>query len=273
MNRARSLAGLGTLVVFASGGSVLACFNDGTTGGCKCGARMSLSNMAPAAPSVKLTRGLTLDGGLDTTQLVHVFNFDFSINPSGMPIMDATINLGDTIHWQWDSGFHSVTSVAGSVEAYNSGDLFGGTFDHTFTHTGVFTYYCDLHGFDNGDGTAGGMVGTITVVGTAASTWNVDADADWDAPASWSGGVPDAVDAQAVLGNVITQPRTVTLNTSRTVGKLTLDNSNRYTLAGTGTLNVDVASGVGTIDARSGSHTIATLWKDDLVRLLTESGK
>jgi len=99
------------------------------------------------------------------TTTVHVFSFDFSENPSGQPIVDPTIDLGDTVDWVWDSGFHSTTSVAGLSESWDSGrhsPTF--SFDHTFSHVGVFPYYCSVHGFDNGDGTAGGMSGTITVV-------------------------------------------------------------------------------------------------------------
>jgi plastocyanin len=97
---------------------------------------------------------------------VHVFDFDFSTNTAAGPIVDPTINLNDTIHWVWDSGMHSVTSVAGSTQPLNSGvwmDV-GHTYDHTYTQTGTFSYYCTVHGFDNGNGTAGGMAGTITVV-------------------------------------------------------------------------------------------------------------
>jgi plastocyanin len=101
---------------------------------------------------------------------VHVFDFDFSTNPPGFPVVDPTISVGDTIHWVWDSGLHSTTSVAGSIEVWDSGNHSPPAFfDHTFTHTGTFWYFCDIHGFDNGDGTAGGMAGTVTVVPAPAS--------------------------------------------------------------------------------------------------------
>jgi plastocyanin len=99
------------------------------------------------------------------TITVHVFNLDFSENPSGQPIVDPTIDLGDTVHWVWDSGFHSTTSVAGLIESWDSGAHSPSfSFDHTFSDLGVFPYYCQIHGFDNGNGTAGGMSGTITVI-------------------------------------------------------------------------------------------------------------
>jgi hypothetical protein len=49
-------------------------------------------------------------------------------------------------------------------------------FEHTFSHVGRFWYYCLPHGFDLGNGTAGGMAGTITV--TYAGDANVDFTVD-----------------------------------------------------------------------------------------------
>jgi trimeric autotransporter adhesin len=119
-------------------------------------------------PGLRLLSGIEHleDRALLATVTVHVFNFDFSINPSGQNVVDPTIDLGDTIHWVWDSGTHTSTSVTGSAETWNSGAMSaGGSFDHTFTHSGTFSYYCMFHGSDNGNGTAGGMSGTVTVVG------------------------------------------------------------------------------------------------------------
>jgi plastocyanin len=97
------------------------------------------------------------------TTTVHIFNFEFGTTPN-VPDTDPVISLGDTIHWVWDSGFHSTTSVAGLSESWNSGDHSPAfSFDHTFTNAGIFPYYCDIHGSDNGDGTADGMSGLITV--------------------------------------------------------------------------------------------------------------
>src|SRR5262249_49272554 len=56
-----------------------------------------------------------------STVTVHIFDFDFGTNVKGQPIVDPTINVGDTVHWVWDEGFHSTTSVAGVAEQWNSG--------------------------------------------------------------------------------------------------------------------------------------------------------
>jgi plastocyanin len=89
---------------------------------------------------------------------VDVINFAFAPNP-------VTIHQGDTVEWVWDTDNHSTTSVAGSLEQWNSGVHDKGfVFEHTFTHVGTFSYYCSLHGYDNRDGTAGGMSGEIIVL-------------------------------------------------------------------------------------------------------------
>lgn len=97
---------------------------------------------------------------------VYVYDFDFSLNHSGEAVVDPTIAVGDTINWVWESPVpHSTTSVAGLAESWESGlhsQPFN--FEYTFSQTGVFPYYCSLHGFDNGDGAASGMAGTITVI-------------------------------------------------------------------------------------------------------------
>ncbi|CAN5840196.1 hypothetical protein BH11PLA1_BH11PLA1_24390 [soil metagenome] len=103
----------------------------------------------------------------DTTN-VYVFNYNFSTNQSGEPIVAPTIILGDTIRWVFLDSGHSATSVNGSLEEFDSGyiGIANETFEHTFTHAGVFWYYCFPHGNDVGNGTASGMSGTITVVPT-----------------------------------------------------------------------------------------------------------
>ncbi len=99
-------------------------------------------------------------GGATVT--VRVVHLDYSPDP--------TIQVGDTVQWVWDVSNHSTTSVAGQTESWNSGlKSAGATFTHTFTHTGTFNYYCTLHGGDNGDGTARGMSGTVTVVGSGSA--------------------------------------------------------------------------------------------------------
>jgi plastocyanin len=92
------------------------------------------------------------------TVTVDVINYAFNPDP-------VTIHTGDTVNWVWLAPDHSVTSVAGSLESFNSGvQNTGFTFDHTFEQAGTYVYYCVIHGSDNGNGTASGMSAEITVL-------------------------------------------------------------------------------------------------------------
>lgn len=98
------------------------------------------------------------------TIVVNMFSFEYSTGPAGTQI-DPTINVGDTIRWVCLDGFHTTTSVAGIAEQWDSGILrTGQEFSRTFTIAGRYEYFCLPHGSDNGDGTASGMAGVITVV-------------------------------------------------------------------------------------------------------------
>ena len=106
-----------------------------------------------------IVTGLAAVPAAGATVQVQVFDSEFSPDP--------TINVGDTVRWVWNSfTAHNVRSVVGAPEVFDSGHHFGDehTFEYTFTKAGVTNYYCDLHGFDAGNGTAGGMAGRITVV-------------------------------------------------------------------------------------------------------------
>lgn len=129
------------------------------TGACGCG----------GATSTATTNELVaLAIGAPQVAKVGVENFFFSAST-------VTIHAGDTIEWDWDTDFHTVTSVAGSAEQFDS--TFrntGAVFSHTFNQVGTFNYYCQAHGFDNGDGTAGGMAGTIKVLAAPEpGSWGV----------------------------------------------------------------------------------------------------
>jgi len=96
--------------------------------------------------------------------LLHIYNFDFSLNPAGEPQVDPTILVGETVRWVWDEGVHSTTAALDQLEFWDSPIQSTGIFEHTFTQPGVYHYYSKPFGFDNLDGTAGGMAGTITVL-------------------------------------------------------------------------------------------------------------
>jgi len=62
----------------------------------------------------------------------------------------TTIRVGSTVHWVWQSGFHSTTSGTCSGGCtpdggWDSGVGSGMTFDHTFSTAGTFPYFCLSH--------------------------------------------------------------------------------------------------------------------------------
>jgi hypothetical protein len=89
------------------------------------------------------------------------------------------------------------------------------------------------------------------------NTWAVDANGNWSAAANWSGGVPNAAGAAAVFGGVISLARTITVDSSITVGRIELESVVPYTIAGTNALTLDATSGDAQVNVMSGAHTIS----------------
>jgi hypothetical protein len=87
--------------------------------------------------------------------------------------------------------------------------------------------------------------------------WNRNAGGNWSAISNWVGTMPSSIDATAVFGPAITAPQTIILDSPKTVGQISFDNANRYTLSGGSALTLDVIRGIASIEVISGSHTIA----------------
>src|SRR5439155_4115832 len=92
---------------------------------------------------------------------------------------------------------------------------------------------------------------------TLVANWSADVGGAWSGYPNWTGTLPNATDATAIFGPVITAPRTVTLDAPQTVGQLSFDSASAYRISGSSALTLDVISGSATIDVASGSHTIA----------------
>jgi trimeric autotransporter adhesin len=184
------------------------------------------------------------DRALLTTVQVDLVNFAFAPNA-------VTIHVGDTVEWVWQSPNHSTTSVQGSAISWDSGVLnTGATFDQTFNAAGTFNYYCKIHGFDNHNGTAGGMSGTITVVPAATissimlmpanPSVNVGGTEQFMAMAMFSDGTSEDITSQSNW-------------TSSNTGAVTVSNA-----AGFQGLATAVAPGTSTITATMGSLSGST---------------
>jgi len=92
----------------------------------------------------------------------------------------------------------------------------------------------------------------------AETTWSNPAGGAWETADNWTPAAPaDAPEARARFWGAITAPATVTLSTDTQVGGLSFNNSQPYTLSGSGTLTVGDPFGGGTLSSDAGSHTVA----------------
>ena len=92
-----------------------------------------------------------------------------------------------------------------------------------------------------------------------AQTWNLNANGNWGTAANWTpASVPNGIGASASLLNVITAPRTVSLNVPVTLGNLTFGGNFAYTIGGTNTLTFDTAAGNATLNVSgTAAHVIS----------------
>jgi len=137
------------------------------------------SNTAKSVIASACLSLLCATGARAATNTLQVFTFGFGAAPSTH--VNPTINLGDTVTWEWVSGTtpHSTTAAPGQLEIWDSGAHTNGfTFSHTFSNLGVYNYYCTVHGSSTGcrgDSSFFGMTGTVTVVlGTLTTPYQIN---------------------------------------------------------------------------------------------------
>lgn len=109
---------------------------------------------------------------------------------------------------------------------------------------------------------AGWRLTNVNKTVTAAlpsSHWNVNANGNWSTAGNWSLGAPNGINLPADFTSTITAPRTVTVDVPVTIGQITFDNANKYTLNGTASnpITLDTLSLNAQINLISGSHLIA----------------
>src|SRR5262249_53668350 len=82
----------------------------------------------------------------------------------------------------------------------------------------------------------------------------------WNQPLNWVGGVPNHVDAEANFYRTLTANRTITLDGSKTIGKLSFDTAFQYTISpGTGgSIVFNDSPSVADLISEQGNHTINT---------------
>jgi uncharacterized repeat protein (TIGR01451 family) len=177
--------------------------------------------------------GLTT-AALAATNVLQVFDLDFGIAPSTH--IDPTINVGDTVEWQWVTATmqHSTKAAIGQSESWDSGlHTQGFTFTHTFQNSGTFAYFCTLHGVDLLNGQVVGMSGFIHVVSAAPSLGVTPATLNF-------GIIATGMTAQASF--VVTNTALGVLSGSATVlgGPFAIVSGSPFNLSANGSTNVVV---------------------------------
>lgn len=108
----------------------------------------------------------------------------------------------------------------------------------------------------NYDGVVNSLDMQLLADNYAPAKWATDSSGDWNTAASWTGEIPNVPVATAQFGSVITSPRMVNTASTVTVGGITFDNMNAYTISGTGSLVLSGAVGSAQVNVLKGSHQI-----------------
>jgi autotransporter-associated beta strand protein len=189
-----------------------------------------------------------------------------------------TLNAGATSNFQIGaatntsiinlSGINNL-SLAGlsTVNITNAGGLAGGTY-HLFDYNGAALG--SIANLSLGSTPGGGFTYALSnntgntsidlVVTPSNWEWNPNSSSVWSTSTNWVTNVtPNAVGAQANFFSHITAPVTVTVDGNFTVGTITFNNANSYTVAssnGTNKLTLD-NGGTALIATQLGAHTIS----------------
>ena len=230
VNSLGTLAGTGTI-----GGTVIV--NAGGT-------------LAPGMSVGTLTvPGLTL--GVDS-----LLNFEFNNNPANDRVMVTGAN-GLTLNGGKFSFFADGTanpwSTPGSYNLLSFNGSIGGV------GTSALSVINPAAGYSYTFGASGGFVTLTVATSGQISNWASVGGGSWGTSGNWSNGVPDGIGAVAGMGSAIGGNSTVSLNGGKTVGGLTFDNQNSYTVAqgSGGSLTLQKTSGSADLMVFSGNHTIS----------------
>lgn len=129
------------------------------------------------------------------------------------------------------------------------------------------TPYSPVTPYDSGTNLLTYTVGGAT---TVSAMWTATGGGDWSTASNWTGGVPNGLGHTATFGGSITAPSTINIDGAKTLGTLSFNSANAYTLAGN-TITLDVATGAAAINVHAGSHTIsaAIVANDDVTLTVT----
>lgn len=126
-----------------------------------------------------LIRALLLVALLCAANSGHAVTHEVVLSGLSFIPSQLTIQVGDTVRWRNQSGFHDVVADDAS---FSSGPATTApfTFEVTFDTPGTFGYFCSIHG-----GPGSGMAGTIIVEGTAPPPDPLPPDINFATSGAW----------------------------------------------------------------------------------------
>ncbi|MCP5546707.1 MAG: autotransporter-associated beta strand repeat-containing protein [Akkermansiaceae bacterium] len=157
-----------------------------------------------------------------------IFEFEFNSNPANDRIFvtdtnGLTLNGGGFNLYQ--EGTTSSFSTIGTYNLINYSGSIGGT------GTSALTTLNPVAGYSYVYDTSGGWVTLDVAAAGVISQWDNDSDGSWGNVANWSGSIPNAAGDSANFTSAISSGRTITLDGDKTVGGVSFDNANSYTMA------------------------------------------
>lgn len=197
----------------------------------------------------------TLTLGSLTASAGSIFNYEFNSTPANDQIVVSntdglTLNGGGfnlysegTANTWTTTGSYNLIQYTGAIQG---------------TGVGSLSVLNPQAGYGYTFGNSGGFVTMDVSIAALISHWNVDASGSWATAGNWGNGIPNGSGEGAILDKALSSPATVTLDGSKTVGGLTLDSANGYTIASGsgGTLSLDSGASQASVIVTSGSHSI-----------------
>lgn len=249
----------GTLRVLAAAGSPVG------SGGVTVNNSGTLSGTGTLGGAVTVMAGGTLDPGVGVGSMTVPgltlasnanLKFEFNATPANdlvaVTVADAFTILGGKLSL-FTAGTSNPWNIAGTYNLFSYAGAIQGA------GPSAFSVVNPAAGYSYSFGSASGFV-TVTVASSGLiSDWVLTGGGSWGTAGNWSGGVPDQTGATANLAASITTGATITLDGNRTVGAVTFDNPNSYTIAqgSSGTLTLQTTVGSATLSVMGGSHTIS----------------
>ncbi|HEV7868143.1 MAG TPA: autotransporter-associated beta strand repeat-containing protein, partial [Chthoniobacteraceae bacterium] len=215
----------------------------------------------------------TLTLGSLTLSMGSVLDFEFNGTPANDRVTLSTLN-GLTIN---GGGFNLFTE--GSTNkwtapgTYNLVQFTGGVGG---TGPGALSVLNPQPGLNYAFAADSGFLRLVISATARLSNWILTTGGSWANAASWSNGIPNAQNDGANFTAGLSAPGTITLDGSKTVGTIQLNNPSAYTIAqgAGGSLILDSGGNAAAITVLNGSHTISapvTLTSNTSVEVTTST--